>query len=213
MPVLDWTRTDLAYEMPDGGRALRFEQKALIAFDCFILERPGAKTDYTEEDIDEALRYYQSLDESKIEKLQETILAGLPGAEEAYTLEDFRLALHSYRKINNTKLSENLFLFLKEIIPVAEAYGIRMALHPDDPPYPILGLPRVVSTSQDIQRILSNPLSPSNGITFCTGSFGVRADNDLEKMIDKFSDRIYFIHLRSTQRDNKGITILMPTYC
>ena len=204
MPVLDWTRTNLAYEMPDGAKALRFEKKALIAFDCFILERPGAKKDYPEEMINEAQRYYQSLDNSTIEQLQETILAGLPGAEEEYTLEDFRCALDRYRKINSIQLSENLFSFLKEIIPVAEDHGVQMALHPDDPPYPILGLPRVVSTSEDIERILNNPLNPSNGITFCTGSFGVRADNDLEKMVDKFKDRIYFVHLRSTQRDNEG---------
>ena len=204
MPVLDWTRTDLAYEMPDGAKALRFEKKALVAFDCFILERPGAKSDYSKEVIDEAFRYYKSLDESKIQKLQETILAGLPGAEEGYSLEDFRLALDRYREINASELSENLSLFLKEIIPVAEKHRIRMALHPDDPPFPILGLPRVVSTAKDIERTLSNPLSPSNGITFCTGSFGVRADNDLEKMVDKFKDRIYFVHLRSTQRDSDG---------
>ncbi len=204
MPVLDWTRTDLAFEMPDGGKALRFEKKALIAFDCFILDRPGAKSEYSREAFDEALRYYNSLDDLKIEKLKETILAGLPGAEEGYKLEDFRLALDSYRDITGAELSENLSSFLKEIIPVAEKHGIRMALHPDDPPFPILGLPRVVSTAEDIERILSNPLSPSNGVTFCTGSFGVRADNDLEKMVDKFKDRIYFVHLRSTQRDSEG---------
>ncbi len=204
MPVLDWTRTDLAYEMPDGAKALRFEKKALVAFDCFILERPGAKSDYSKEVIDEAFRYYKSLDDSKIEKLQETILAGLPGAEEGYSLEDFRLALDRYREIDSSELSENLTSFLKEIIPVAEKHSIRMALHPDDPPFPILGLPRVVSTTKDIERILSNPLSPSNGITFCTGSFGVRADNDLEKMVDRFKDHIYFVHLRSTQRDSDG---------
>ncbi len=204
MPVLDWTRTDLAFEMPDGGKALRFEKKALIAFDCFILDRPGAKSEYSREAFDEAFRYYNSLDDLKIEKLKETILAGLPGAEEGYKLEDFRLALDSYRDITGAELSENLSSFLKEIIPVAEKHGIRMALHPDDPPFPILGLPRVVSTAEDIERILSNPLSPSNGVTFCTGSFGVRADNDLEKMVDKFKDRIYFVHLRSTQRDSEG---------
>ncbi len=204
MPVLDWTRTDLGYTMPDGAKALRFDPVALAAFDCFILERPGAVEDYSPDALDNARSYFKTLDDEGIHLLTHNILAGLPGAEESYTLDDFREALARYQMIDRSKLEENLALFLDAIIPVAGQCGISMALHPDDPPFPILGLPRVVSTSADISRILSGKDDPHNGLTFCTGSFGVRKDNDLTEMVHKFGDRIHFVHLRSTKRDETG---------
>ncbi|MGB5237788.1 MAG: mannonate dehydratase [Flavobacteriaceae bacterium] len=204
MPVLDWTRTDLNYELPDGGSALRFELRKLAAFDRYILKRPAASEDYPAEILKLAEAYYQKLDLSGQEDLASTVLAGLPGAEEAYSLKDFQSALDAYCEINADQLRENLRLFLESIIPVAEAHRIKMAIHPDDPPFPILGLPRVVSTSNDIASILAHPKSDYNGITFCTGSFGVRKDNDLPGMVERFKDSIHFIHLRSTKADGEG---------
>lgn len=204
MPVLDWTRTDLGFTLPDGAKALRFDLRALAAFDLFILKRSGAENDYPEEVVKRAREYYKGLGDSEKDALQKTIIAGLPGAEEEYSIDDFRDALAAYEHIDEGVLAENLALFLETVIPVAEQYGIKMALHPDDPPYPILGLPRVVSTTADIDRILARPNSSSNGLTFCTGSFGVREDNDLVEMADHFSDRIHFVHLRSTRRDGEG---------
>ncbi len=204
MPVLDWTRTDLAYELSDGSLALRFQLIALAAFDCFLLNRVEAQNDYDVATLKEAEMYFSALDEDDKKRLSNTILAGLPGAEEGYSLSDFKLALDRYANIDSKDLAENLSNFLGEIIPVAEAFDVKMAIHPDDPPFPILGLPRVVSTADDIERILKKPQSPSNGITFCAGSFGVREDNNLPDMVDLFGDRIYFAHLRSTMRDKSG---------
>ncbi len=204
MPVLDWTRTDLAYELSDGSLALRFQLIALAAFDCFLLNRVEAQNDYDVATLKEAEMYFSALDEDDKKRLSNTILAGLPGAEEGYSLSDFKLALDRYANIDSKDLAENLSNFLGEIIPVAEAFDVKMAIHPDDPPFPILGLPRVVSTADDIERILKKPQSPSNGITFCAGSFGVREDNNLPDMVDLFGDRIYFAHLRSTMRDKRG---------
>lgn len=204
MPVLDWTRTDLSYRLEDGAKALRFELKALAAFDCHILNRHSANSDYSDHILKAAEDYYKKLSEREIEKLKETILAGLPGSEEGYSLADFKAALEKYREIDKDVLAKNLSLFLEEVIPVAERFGVQLALHPDDPPFPILGLPRVASTAEDIRRILSKPDSFANGLTFCTGSFGVRKDNDLPAMIDLFANRIHFVHLRSTRRDEEG---------
>lgn len=204
MPVLDWTRTDLAYELPGGGSSLRFELRKLAAFDCFILRRPSATDDYPPDILKQAKAYYQKLDPAGQEELTSTILAGLPGAEETYSLTDFQNALDSYHKTGAVELRENLRLFLEMIIPVAEKHGIKMAIHPDDPPFPIFGLPRVVSTSDDLAGILANPKSKFNGITFCTGSFGVSKDNDLPKMVERYKDSIHFVHLRSTQEDGEG---------
>lgn len=204
MPVLDWTRTDLAYELPDGGKALRFELRALVAFDCFILERAKAEKEYSQKMLAAAKKYFDKLNNTQKEELKNTILAGLPGAEEEYSLDDFKQALDRYASIDEQKLAENLSLFLEEIVPVASECGVKMAIHPDDPPFGILGLPRVVGTAQDLESILRKPVSPYNGITFCTGSFGVREDNDLPDMINRFQDRIHFVHLRSTQRDEDG---------
>ncbi|MEO9481510.1 MAG: mannonate dehydratase [Maribacter dokdonensis] len=204
MPVLDWTRTNLDYEVADGSTALRFEANAFAAFELYLLKRPGAENTYTELQKNAAKAYFQTLSEADKNKLISNIIAGLPGAEEGYTLEEFNEILATYDAIGPKELKKNLFEFLSEIIPVAEASGIRMCIHPDDPPFPILGLPRVVSTEQDIVDLYKAVDSPNNGLTFCTGSFGVRPDNDLPGMVDRLGDRIHFIHLRSTQRDADG---------
>ncbi|MEP3373905.1 MAG: mannonate dehydratase [Maribacter dokdonensis] len=204
MPVLDWTRTNLDYEVADGSTALRFEANAFAAFELYLLKRPGAENTYTETQKTAAKAYFQTLSEADKNKLISNIIAGLPGAEEGYTLEEFNEILATYDAIGPKELKKNLFEFLSEIIPVAEASGIRMCIHPDDPPFPILGLPRVVSTEQDIVDLYKAVDSPNNGLTFCTGSFGVRPDNDLPGMVDRLGDRIHFIHLRSTQRDADG---------
>ena len=201
MPVLDWTRTDLAYELPDGSRALRFDQIAFAAFELFILKRPGAVDAYTESQQQRAADYFAQLDQAAIEQLTATIIAGLPGAEEGYTLDKFQAQLDRYQAIDAAKLRQHLKLFLQEIIPTCEQHGLRLAIHPDDPPRPILGLPRVVSTIEDIDWLTTEVPSQANGITMCTGSYGVRADNDLVNMIVAHGERIYFTHLRSTQRD------------
>lgn len=204
MPVLDWSRTDLSYELPDGSKALRFDVNEFAAFELFILKRPGAENQYTKEQIIAARKSFEAMsDEAKV-KLQNNILAGLPGAEEAYSVKEFQDILSQYSGIDSHRLKENLFHFLREIIPVAESNDVVMAIHPDDPPYPILGLPRVVSTEQDLVDLMGAIDSKSNGFTMCTGSYGVRADNDLAGMVQRHGDKMNFIHLRSTQRNAEG---------
>lgn len=201
MPVLDWTRTDLAYELADGSRALRFDQTAFAAFDLCILRRPGAEADYSEQERRAATAYYSTLTQAQCDRLSGNILAGLPGAEEGYTLADFQTELDRYRSIDADRLRQHLKLFLEAITPLCEELGIRLAIHPDDPPRPILGLPRVVSTLEDMEWLHQQVPSRANGFTLCTGSYGVRADNDLVAMINRHAERIYFTHLRATARD------------
>jgi mannonate dehydratase len=204
MPVVDWTRTNLEFELEDGAKALAFDVAEFAAFELFMLRRPGADETYTKEQIQQARDKYESMSDEQRYVLQKNIIAGLPGGQEGYTLEQFQERLDEYNGINDEKYREHLAYFLKEVIPVAEEAGVRMAIHPDDPPVPLFGLPRVVSTEQDIAYILNVYDSISNGYTLCTGSLGVRADNDLVGMVERYGDKLNFAHLRSTQRDGKG---------
>ena len=206
MPILDWTRTDLEYELPDGSRALRFDQIAFAAFELHLLKRKGAEVDYSEEEQRQALDYFNNMSDAEKEKLTRNIIAGLPGAEEGYTLDQFRARLAEYDGINKEQLRENMAYFLRAIVAVAEEVGVRLAVHPDDPPRPILGLPRIVSTIEDMQWLKETVDSIYNGFTMCTGSYGVRADNDLVRMIETFGDRIHFTHLRATCREENPKT-------
>ncbi len=204
MPVLDWTRTDLAFEVEDGSRALRFDKVAFVAFDVFILKRAGAEREYDKNVLDKAQRYLENANIEELAQLQKNILAGLPGAEEGYTLDEFRQALSEYDAIDDQRLRKHLYEFISSIGPVADECGVKLAIHPDDPPYPILGLPRVLSTEADVVQFFKAHESPNNGLCFCTGSFGVRPDNDLPGMVRRLGQRINFIHLRSTRRDEEG---------
>lgn len=204
MPILDWTRTDLAYPLPNGSKALYFDVTEFAVFELFLLKRKEAFQKYSEQQIDSAKKLCEEMSQDHKNRLISNIIAGLPGAEEGYTLDQFRKALATYEEIGEKELREHLYNFIQQIAPVAEEAGVYLAIHPDDPPYPILGLPRVVSTENDARTLLDAYKSPHNGLCFCTGSYGVRPDNDLPGIAERLATHINFIHLRSTKRDSKG---------
>lgn len=204
MPVLDWVRTHLAYELPNRSEALFFKKADYAVVDLFLLKRPGAEKDYTPDDLERYQSHFDNLDETYKKQLFNNVLLGLPGSEIAFTPEQVLAQLQHYQDIDRTQLQENLISFLQAITPTAEAVGIQLAIHPDDPPYSVLGLPRIMSTEQDVARLMEAVPSSANGLCFCTGSFGARPDNDLPAMAQKWASRIHFLHLRNTKRTEEG---------
>ncbi len=206
MPVLDWSRTNVAYTLPDGSKALRYDRKHFVAFDLFILKREGAQNDYTVEEIESAREAFEAMDEATIADVKRSLLMGLPGAKDFFSLDAIYKGLELYKDIDEATLRENLILFLREVTPIADECGAVLAIHPDDPPYKLLGLPRINSTVEDFDALFTAVPNRSNGLCFCTGSLSVRVDNDLPAMAKRFGEqgRIFFVHLRSTERDAEG---------
>ena len=204
MPLLDWTRTDLSWALPDGARALRFELRALAVYDIHILRRPGAERDYAPDVVAAAAERFAGMDDAARTTLERTIIAGLPGSEESFSSPQLLAQIETYADVDAARLRANHVAFLEAVCPVAEAEGIRLVVHPDDPPFPIFGLPRVVSSEADVSALFAAVPSVANGLCFCSGSFGVRADNDLPGMVRRLGDRIGFVHLRSVQREPDG---------
>ncbi|UAY53702.1 mannonate dehydratase [Ferruginibacter albus] len=204
MPALDWTRTDLAYTLPNGAKALRFQKAALAAFDIYILKRKNSELDYLPAELTKARMLFERYTEEEKSLLQKNIIAGLPGSEESFDLTNFIAAIEKYGNISSGKLREHLIYFLQQIIPAATEGGVKMAIHPDDPPFSILGLPRIVSNTNDIDLLFNAVPATNNGLCFCTGSLGVNKNNDLPDMIKQFGNRIHFIHLRNTRRNDDG---------
>jgi mannonate dehydratase len=204
MPVLDWLRTNVYFKLPNGATALYFDRLAFVAFDLFLLKRPGAAKDYSTEEIEKATQKFAVMTDEEKKGVFQNCMLGLPGSDDAFTPEQVLAALKTYEGIDTKKLKEHLFYFLQQVIPVAEEVGVKMAIHPDDPPYSVLGLPRIMSTEQDAADLIAAVPSKANGLCFCTGSFGARPDNDLVKMIQRFGDNIHFLHLRNTKRDGGG---------
>jgi len=205
MPVLDWTRTDLRYQVSHGGTCMRFDINDFAAFDIHILKRPGAAEDFAPEVVAEAARRVAQLDEAAQKQLARNITMGLPGSTESMTLDDVRGHLAEYGHISTDQLRKHFIDFLSEIIPVAEEVGVRMCCHPDDPPFALLGLPRIMSTAADYRQVLDAVDSPANGMTLCSGSFGARPDNDLPAIMTEFGPKVHFLHLRNVKRDTKAI--------
>jgi len=204
MPVLDWLRTDTQYEMPDKSTALYFNRVDYLVFELYILKRPGAEKDFSADELEKAKKRNDELSAERKQKLYSNMMLGLPGSDDSFTPELVLTELKKYEGINAKKLQEHLFYFLKEVVPVAEECNVKMAIHPDDPPYSVLGLPRIMSTENDAVAVLDAVPSPANGLCFCTGSFGARADNDIPKMLKRFGDHVHFLHLRNTKRDSEG---------
>ncbi len=204
MPVVDWTRTDLRWRLPSTGYALRFDVIDFAVYDLFLLRRPRAEQVYSAERIAQARSRYEAMSEARRNELEETIIAGLPGAEASYNRSGFQNLLAEYEGATAEDLCAHLISFLREVVPVAEEVGVRLAIHPDDPPWPLFGLPRVVSTAEDVRSILARVDTTANGLTFCVGSYGARADNDLVAMVNEFASRIHFTHLRQVLREPDG---------
>jgi mannonate dehydratase len=204
MPVLDWTRTNLDFRLPNNASALRYNAPAVAAFDLYILEREGAYKDFNAQQQQIAKEFLDSINAEEKELLINTIMAGLPGTDEVFTIDEFKDHLKKYQDTDASKLKDNLAYFLKAIIPTAEEEGIKMCIHPDDPPFPILGLPRVVCNEKDLGDVINSCPSPNNGITFCTGSLGARGDNDLPGIVSRLGEHIHFLHLRNVQREADG---------
>ena len=205
MPILDWVRTNHTFENPDGSKALLYSQVAFNYFDLFLLRRPHVENDYTEEEKQIALAYGETLSKADKELLFKNVLLGLPGSKVNFTREQILSLLENYKDINNNKLRDNLIYFLSQVAPVAEELGLKLAIHPDDPPFSILGLPRVVSTQKDLDCIFNALPVNSNGLCYCTGSLGAEPNNDLEKIIDTHGERIHFLHIRNVKRENKDV--------